>query len=1118
MNRTQATRQLEPTVATYSFDNQQRFVVDNYNWSKAFSNFLPGIAGKWGIPSWCYYVNRHQAVCSLGVEDKNHQILEFRSFNRALAAVGREGFRTFLRWENGEVYEPFRKGADSGRTQRMMVSPGELELWETNPEVGVETDVLYFSLVNDRVPALVRRLTLKNISRQALELELADGVAHILPYGIDHAIMQSIPRHIEGMMKVAEYRGVPLFRLKQTPGDIERVEELEGGNFFFSRWADQAGLPVDGLVVDPAALFGEPEVHEVPWPFRSGGLAAVRALTQIRQNRTPCAFTTARLSLEPGQEKVLYSFIGFAGSDAELDGLLERTAGADFVESKRDQNAALLTSIRHQCLTLTASSEFNAYCEQNFLDNVIRGGMPLVFETGEGKSAFYLYSRQNGDLERDYHHFVVEATYLSQGTGHYRSVLQNRRCDTWFCPEVDDFNIRLFMSLTQLDSYSPLEVLGTTYTVRDRAGARAWLKRLVADAGVEEALWRTVTGSFTPGRFVMQLEELGVCPKRDYLSILNELLAYCGPNEVGDRLHLGFWIDHWSYNLDTIEVYLMVYPDRLRELLLENRAYTFFDNPDRVRPRSETCVFDRGRVRQYDAVVYDEDKHAFIQRRKAHPYRVRTEYGEGEIYRTHLCAKMLSHVANRVATLDAGNTGVEMEANKPGWNDSMSALAGIFGSELGQTFELERAARFLRSGLRRLLPDAGSEISLYEELAGFMRRLTEALDKRLGSDAADKDWVYWDESHRVKEAYRARTRLGVSGREVQVPVSEIVGFLDRVMALVGELYQDDHRAKAFDANGIPFTYLHHDVRDYEPLAPTDAGANEALSHQGFPLVRARSFEARPLALFLEGPVHYLRAHPERAAEIYPAIKRSGLYDRKLAMYKVCASLAEEPYEIGRVHAWGPGWIENESIYTHMEYKYLLELLKSGLDEQFFEDIQTGLVCFLDPGVYGRSTVENVSFLVSSAFPDASMHGQGLQPRLSGVTSEMAHIWILMMAGPQPFYLDEREELGLKLEPRLPEWLFTREEQEIAYDDGQGSMVRAQLPADAVAFKFLGRTLVVYHNPGRKNTYGPHAARPASYRLVYRDGRAEDLPGATVGQRYALQVRGGEVARMDVALG
>ena len=39
-------------TSTYNFDDEGRFEIRNYNWSKPVSSFLPGIAGIWGVPSW----------------------------------------------------------------------------------------------------------------------------------------------------------------------------------------------------------------------------------------------------------------------------------------------------------------------------------------------------------------------------------------------------------------------------------------------------------------------------------------------------------------------------------------------------------------------------------------------------------------------------------------------------------------------------------------------------------------------------------------------------------------------------------------------------------------------------------------------------------------------------------------------------------------------------------------------------------------------------------------------------------------------------------------------------------------------------------------------------------
>lgn len=1103
---------------SYQFDEANRFIIENYNWAKSFANFFPGIAGRWGIPNWCYYVSRNQGLCSLGINDKNHQIMEFLPFNKALSSVGRVGFRTFLKTGDGKIHEPFQKVRNSAIAQRLIVSSGELEIVEENDESGIKTNVLYYPLVDYRTPSIIRELHLKNSGESRIEFEVVDGLPRIIPYGMDIHTIQTTPRHAEGLMQVADHEGIPLFRLKQTPKDVEQVARIEGGNFYLSMTGDARTLLGNGVLVDPAILFGEAENYDYPWNFEDLPLAALIDKKQIRLNRTPCAFTTASLSMEPGETAVIRSVIGYVKKDDELTKLVEDTSDASFFQAKRNENIELLEDIKSYALTVTNSQAFDEYSGQTFLDNVVRGGMPTIFGNEDKKNTFYIYSKQNGDLERDYHFFVVEPTYLSQGTGHYRSILQNRRSDTWFFPEIDDFNIGHYLNLAQLDGYNPLEVKGSTYTATDGDELRSCLTGIVGEDRLNRFM-QIVSRPFTPGEFIMALEDEGLKTDRNYQEALDALIPLCEEDDVGGFHDLGFWVDHWCYNLDTIESYLMVYPDRAALLLFENRDYTFFDNPDRVLPRSDKCVLTASGVRRYSAAIHDEEKAALIDSRKRHKNRVRTNYGEGEIYSTSLFVKLLCHVANRMATLDPNNIGVEMEANKPGWNDSMSGLPGIFGSSLCHTFELQRFCKFLKECLSNGIPPLckgrlggvpNSTIPIFEELANFTSNLSQAIEKRITSRNTDKRFVYWDESNAIKETYRERTRLGVSGKEKNMSAADICNFLNKSLELLGEVYSPESRNLVFDENGICNTYMRHKVTEYVPIWKDEAREIRKMNAAGQPLVEPLAFAAHPIALFLEGPVHFMRANPERASEMYTPIRHSDLFDKKLKMYKVCESLRDETFEIGRVHAWGSGWIENESVYTHMEYKYLLELLKCGLYDEFYEDIKTGFMCFLKPEIYGRSTSENVSFVVSSAFPDESMHGQGFQARLSGVTNEFVHMWTLMMAGPRPFFVDDEDRLKLKLEPKLPEWLFTTTEKTC-----RGS--NSPIPEDSVAFKFLGRCLVVYNNPRRKNTFGDEAASIKSLRLTFDDGHVATVEGDTLDSSFALDVREGRVKRIDCEL-
>jgi hypothetical protein len=221
----------------YYLDDEKRFVVENYNWAKPFSNFFPGIGGKWGIPLWVFYVNRAQCISSMGTRDKDDAIMEFFSFNKACQMVGNQGFNTFLKIDNS-LYEPFIQSDDKERFQKMMISTGELELNETNNALGLRVNVEYFPLVNLPLAGLVRKVSIKNLRKKTLKMELIDGLPHILAFGKTQHSIKFISRHIEAMIKVDTVDGTPLFRLKQIPSDTSQVQEVEGSHLIraaFSR-------------------------------------------------------------------------------------------------------------------------------------------------------------------------------------------------------------------------------------------------------------------------------------------------------------------------------------------------------------------------------------------------------------------------------------------------------------------------------------------------------------------------------------------------------------------------------------------------------------------------------------------------------------------------------------------------------------------------------------------------------------------------------------------------------------------------------------------------------------------------------------------------------------------
>jgi hypothetical protein len=237
--------------------------------------------------------------------------------------------------------------------------------------------------------------------------------------------------------------------------------------------------------------------------------------------------------------------------------------------------------------------------------------------------------------------------------------------------------------------------------------------------------------------------------------------------------------------------------------------------------------------------------------------------------------------------------------------------------------------------------------------------------------------------------------------------------------------------------------------------------------------------------------------PERMKDIYERVLKSGLRDENLKMYYLSSSLTGQSYDMGRQIAFAPGWLENQSIWMHMSYKYYLQLLRGKLYDQFFSEMKGGgMLPFMDPNVYGRSLMECSSFIASSAFPDPSIVGQGFLARLSGSTAEFLDIWKLMFIGPKLFYMDHNDKVVMEFTPALPSWLFNDEDNKdkARYDDN-GNLI--------ISFKLFASIDVTYHNPSGGNLYG---VSPKRYKITMKEGPEVYIDGPVIPTETAIAIR------------
>ena len=164
----------------YYFENNE-FVIKDYNRKKSFASFLPGIAGLKGKPMWAFYVNRAQCMSAFGIKDKEGAIMEFQPANVAYRRTAAEGFRTFIKYEQKgkkHLHEPFTLCPENRSEQTLYITPHEFRITDISKAHGLMTEVLYYTVAQESFPALVRKVTITNISRSKKKIELI--VRHLI--------------------------------------------------------------------------------------------------------------------------------------------------------------------------------------------------------------------------------------------------------------------------------------------------------------------------------------------------------------------------------------------------------------------------------------------------------------------------------------------------------------------------------------------------------------------------------------------------------------------------------------------------------------------------------------------------------------------------------------------------------------------------------------------------------------------------------------------------------------------------------------------------------------------------------------------------------------------------
>ncbi len=1028
---------------------KDKFVIKDFDKKRTFSSFLPGVAGTRGIPLWAFYVNRGQGIASFGVQDKNGQILEFNPAVTSYEDTATNGFRTFVK-VNGIVHEIFGI-ADGNYERRMYIKRSEFSIEEINYDLGLKFFITYFGLPNMPVAALVRKVEVTNISNKKQQFELVDGLAQLIPYQINNDAYHAVANVLRSWMEVYGLENdYGYYRMRSSSADTAEVSDVIKGNFYISSYEGSIVKPI----VDPNLIFGYDNSKRRAVNFENNEVSSINNEDQVTANKVPIGFSCIAANLKASETTTLFTTIGHIHSMEALDLIKDSLVSHEFLNQKQNENVDDLEALLNDVTTKTALPIFDEYIKQNYMDNFLRGGYPILLSDHK---IYHLFSRKHGDLERDYNFFSLAPEFYSQGNGNFRDVCQNRRNDVMIKPESYDFSFRMFASLIQLDGYNPLSVNGLSYTIKDES-VRKELNDYLFDSN--ETMLEVLGWKFTPGAIINTMARIGLESKYSDEEIFGAIFSKAEQN-IEASFGEGYWIDHWTYILDLVENFEAMFPDRIQAELYENKTIPFYNSVATVLPRSEKiCKRNDGVIRRYGSVIHhDHDK---IKLANMAEHGSNWLHLNGENVTTNSFGKLLVLAVNKITHLDPFGIGIEMEADKPGWNDAMNGLPGMFGSGVSETIELKRVVNFLLSYVEE------QDIVLPTEFNSLVYGVIDVLSKELN------DFEVWDHLNNVKEQYRADIHHKISGVET-LPYNTIIEVLNIMSNKL-----DSALDKALElGNGIYPTYIVHEVTKYEETSH--------IGHYGLPTVKPLEFTNRALPKYLEAPARSLKLSlsKEVKEEMYKKIKASNIYDHELKFYKTSEFLDDETNEVGRGRSFTKGWQERESNFLHMSYKYILGLLKGGMYDKFFEEIETGLTCFMDPEVYGRSPLENSSFIATSVNPDPYVRGQGFVARLSGSTAEMLSIWVMMLAGKKPFVLEDGQ-LKLSLKPLLSKKFFDENKE--------------------VSFNFLSTTKVTYVNESNVNTYEEFDVKE-----IYVDGKqVKEIKGD-----LALQVRNKQIKSIKI---
>ena len=315
----------------------------------------------------------------------------------------------------------------------MYVGRGDLEIVELDFQNQIETSITYFTLPEEEFSSLVRIVKITNLDKhENVQLSILDGLAHIEPAaGEVNGFLKNMGRTLEAW-KIIVFVGnqkIPVFKTLTVPGDTAYVRVEEAGHYCISFVeSDVQQIQILPIIYDTRAIFGDDTTLMKPHLLETKTISDIIRSKQYGNSTTASAFSAVDgVKLMPNENVTILSFYGKVDNLSLIpDIALKLTSSKEYIKMKHKRAQSIVNGISTRALTNTRDTLFNEHVLQMFLDNSLRGGLPLILGDIDDKQSylnvdeddrlkvFHTFSRVHGDLERDYNNFLVDPTFYSQ--------------------------------------------------------------------------------------------------------------------------------------------------------------------------------------------------------------------------------------------------------------------------------------------------------------------------------------------------------------------------------------------------------------------------------------------------------------------------------------------------------------------------------------------------------------------------------------------------------------------------------------------------------------------------------------------------------------------------------